>query len=95
MPATSALDSQQAGRKASWQPSSPLWLPDSADCPLILKAAVVGQPDARWGEIVLVFMSGAELDEAQVLQLVDNRLARFKHLKQVIVCAALPKTALG
>jgi acyl-coenzyme A synthetase/AMP-(fatty) acid ligase len=40
-------------------------------------------------------MSGAELDEAQVLQLVDNRLARFKRPKQVIVCAALPKTALG
>ena len=95
MPATSALDSQQEGRKASWQPSSPLWFPNLTDCPEILETAVVGQPDARWGEIVAACMSGAELDEAQVLQLVDNQLARFKHLKQVIVCAALPKTALG
>ena len=56
---------------------------------------MVGQPDMRWGEIVVVCMSGAELDEAQVLQLFDNRLARVKRPKQVIFCAALPNTALG
>ena len=56
---------------------------------------MVGQPDTRWGEIVVVCMSGAELDQAQVLQLFDNRLARFKDLKQGIFCTALPKTSLG
>ena len=59
---------------------------------------MVGQPDARWGEIVVAVVAlkqGAELDEAQVLQLFDKRLARYKHPKQVVFCDALPKTALG
>ena len=72
-----------------------MWLPNLAVCPEIPEVAAVGRPDTRWGEIVMVCMSGAELDEAQVLQLFDNRLARFKDLKQVIFCIALPKTSLG
>ncbi|MDI1275350.1 AMP-binding protein [Polaromonas sp.] len=69
-----------------------------ADCPQILEAAVVGQPDARWGEVVVAVVvkaPGAELDAAQVLQLFEGRLARFKHPKRVLFCDALPKTALG
>jgi len=69
-----------------------------ADCPDILEAAVVGQPDARWGEVVvavIVKASGAELDATQVLQLFEGRLARFKHPKRIVFCEALPKTALG
>ncbi len=69
-----------------------------ADCPAILEAAVVGQPDARWGEIVVAVVvrsPGADLDAAQVMQLFEQRLARFKHPKRVLFCDALPKTALG
>ncbi|WP_096697017.1 class I adenylate-forming enzyme family protein [Polaromonas sp. AER18D-145] len=69
-----------------------------ADCPQILEAAVVGQLDARWGEVVvavIVKTPGADLDAAQVLQLFEGRLARFKHPKRVLFCEALPKTALG
>ncbi len=69
-----------------------------ADCPQILEAAVVGQPDARWGEVVvavIVKTPGADLDAAQVLQLFEGRLARFKHPKRIVFCEALPKTALG
>ncbi|MDO8371127.1 MAG: AMP-binding protein, partial [Polaromonas sp.] len=69
-----------------------------ADCPQILEAAVVGQLDARWGEVVvavIVKAPGADLDAAQVLQLFEGRLARFKHPKRVLFCEALPKTALG
>lgn len=69
-----------------------------ADCPKILEAAVVGQPDARWGEVVVAFIvkvPGADLDAAQVLQLFEGRLARFKHPKHIVICEALPKTALG
>ncbi len=69
-----------------------------ADCPAILEAAVVGQPDARWGEIVVAVVvraPGADLDAAQVMQLFEQRLARFKHPKRVMFCDALPKTALG
>lgn len=69
-----------------------------ADCPEILDAAVVGQSDARWGEVVvavIVRKPGSELDAAGVLQLFEGRLARFKHPKRVLFCEALPKTALG
>ena len=69
-----------------------------ADCPDIREAAVVGQLDARWGEIVVAVVvraPGADLDAAQVMQLFDQRLARFKHPKRVVFCEALPKTALG
>lgn len=69
-----------------------------AECPDILEAAVVGQTDARWGEIVVAVVvraPGADLDTAQVMQLFDKRLARFKHPKRVVFCDALPKTALG
>jgi fatty-acyl-CoA synthase len=69
-----------------------------ADCPEILEAAVVGQPDARWGEVVVAVVvkaSGADLDAAAVMQLFEGRLARFKHPKRIVFCEALPKTALG
>jgi fatty-acyl-CoA synthase len=69
-----------------------------ADCPEILEAAVVGQPDARWGEVVVavvVCKPGSGLDAAGVLQLFEGRLARFKHPKRIVFCEALPKTALG
>ncbi|WP_372826678.1 class I adenylate-forming enzyme family protein [Polaromonas sp.] len=69
-----------------------------ADCPLIVEAAVVGVPDARWGEVavaVIVRVPGAALDAAAVTQLFEGRLARFKHPKRIVFCDALPKTALG
>lgn len=68
------------------------------DCPEILEAAVVGQPDARWGEVVVAVVvrkPGSGLDAAGVLQLFEGRLARFKHPKRIVFCEALPKTALG
>ncbi len=68
------------------------------DCPKIAEVAVVGQPDARWGEAVvavLVKKPGAEIDATEVMRLFEGRLARFKHPKRVLFCDALPKTALG
>jgi len=69
-----------------------------ADCPQILEAAVLGQLDARWGEVVVAVVvrkPDSGLDAAGVLQLFEGRLARFKHPKRVLFCEALPKTALG
>ncbi|MDO9357976.1 MAG: AMP-binding protein [Polaromonas sp.] len=69
-----------------------------ADCPLVAEAAVVGEPDARWGEgvvAVVVRAPGAVLDANGVMQLFDGKLARFKHPKRIVFCDALPKTALG
>jgi fatty-acyl-CoA synthase len=66
--------------------------PEIADC------AVIGLPDARWGEVpvlAVVLRSGATLDEAGLKQWLDSQLARFKHPRRVVVCESLPKTALG
>jgi fatty-acyl-CoA synthase len=68
------------------------------DCPDIAEAAVVGRPDARWGEIVIAVVAsrpGVTLERERVLALFDGRLARFKHPKDVLVVEALPRTALG
>ena len=69
-----------------------------ADCAQILEAAVIGQDDAKWGEVavaVIVRKPDATLDAAGVKQLFEGRLARFKHPRHVIFVDALPKTALG
>ncbi len=69
-----------------------------ADCPDIAEAAVIGQPDERWGEVavaVVVKKPGALLEVPDVMQLFDGKLARFKHPRRVLFAAALPKTALG
>jgi fatty-acyl-CoA synthase len=66
--------------------------------PDIVEAAVVGRPDARWGELVVavvVARTGAQLEPAAVLARLDGRIARFKQPKQVFVVDALPRTALG
>ena len=69
-----------------------------ADCPHIAEAAVLGMPDERWGEMavaVVVRTADSAIDEAQVMQLFDGKLARFKHPRQVLFVNALPKSALG
>ncbi len=66
--------------------------PEVADC------AVVGLPDARWGEVpvlAVVPRPGFSIDAAALQHLFDARLARFKHPREVVVVDALPKTALG
>jgi fatty-acyl-CoA synthase len=68
------------------------------DCPDIAEAAVVGRPDARWGEVVVAVVTpapGAKLERDRVLALFDGRLARFKQPKDVVVVDALPRTAIG
>ena len=69
-----------------------------AECKDIAEASVVGRPDERWGEIVVAVVapkSGHTLTPASVLQLLEGRIARYKHPKQVVFVGELPKTALG
>ena len=69
-----------------------------ADCTEILECAVIGQDDAKWGEVavaVVVRRPGSAIGETAVLALFDGRLARFKHPRRVIFAEELPKTALG
>jgi fatty-acyl-CoA synthase len=68
------------------------------DCPEVAEAAVVGRPDARWGEVVVAVVVAAPvaaLDRERILALFEGRLARFKHPKDVFVVGALPRTAIG
>jgi len=69
-----------------------------ADCAEIAESAVVGIADAKWGEAAcacIVRAAGASIDEAGVRALFHDRLARYKHPRQVLFMDALPKTAMG
>jgi fatty-acyl-CoA synthase len=68
------------------------------ECPDIVEVSVVGRPDDRWGEIVVavvVVRSGANLSAEAVIGLLEGRIARFKHPKEVVFAEELPRTALG
>src|SRR5690606_25431945 len=68
------------------------------ESPDIAEASVVGWPDERWGEIVVAVVApepGRHLAEADVMRLLEGRIARFKHPNKVVFIDALPKTALG
>lgn len=66
--------------------------------PGVAEAAVVGVPDARWGEVpvlVIVPLAGATVDRAALQALFDRQLARFKHPRRIERVDSLPRTALG
>ncbi|MFO1330634.1 MAG: AMP-binding protein [Rubrivivax sp.] len=70
----------------------------AAAWPGVAEAAVVGLPDARWGEVpvlVLVPQPGAQIDVDALRQRFDERLARFKHPRRIVVREQVPRTALG
>ena len=66
--------------------------------PAVAEAAVVGVPDALYGEVVgayLVARPGATLDAADVARWCAARLADFKRPVHVTVVPELPKGATG
>ncbi|QGZ30316.1 AMP-binding protein [Stutzerimonas stutzeri] len=66
--------------------------------PAVLHAAVVAQPDDKWGEVPCAFIElkvGVETpSEAELIAFCQSRLARFKCPRRVIF-TELPKTATG
>ena len=69
-----------------------------ANCASIADCAVIGQSDARWGEVavaVIVRKRDARLSEHDVLALFNGQLAKFKHPRRVIFASSLPKTTTG
>jgi fatty-acyl-CoA synthase len=65
--------------------------------PAVMAAAVVAQPDAKWGEVPCAFVElkeGAGATEDEILEYCRSRLARFKAPKRVVF-GALPKTSTG
>jgi fatty-acyl-CoA synthase len=66
--------------------------------PQVAEAAVIGVPDAKWGEVglaVLVLKPGQPLDRAAVIDHCNGRLARFKWPSDIAIIDALPRNATG
>ena len=68
------------------------------ESPDIAEVAIVGRPDERWGEAivaVIVPAGDARPTRESVSALLDGRVARYKHPRDVVVAPSLPRTALG
>ncbi|MET7298886.1 long-chain fatty acid--CoA ligase [Embleya sp. NPDC005575] len=64
----------------------------------VATAAVVGVPDARWGEVGAAYIQtreGFTLDESGVRAHLEAHLARYKIPKYVVFVTALPANATG
>ncbi|MGW0561509.1 acyl-CoA synthetase [Streptomyces sp. NPDC003016] len=66
--------------------------------PGVEECAVLGVPDARWGEVgrvVVVLKPGARAEEHDILAFLRGRLAKYKIPKSVVFADTLPRTASG
>jgi fatty-acyl-CoA synthase len=65
--------------------------------PAVMLAAVVAQPDAKWGETPCAFIElkeGASASVEEIIEFCRARMARFKAPKSVVF-GPLPKTSTG
>ncbi|MFF0424663.1 long-chain fatty acid--CoA ligase [Streptomyces sp. NPDC004520] len=66
--------------------------------PDVAEAAVIGVPDARWGEVgraVVVTRAGATVTEGELIAHLEGRLARYKIPRSVVLVPELPRNATG
>ena len=65
--------------------------------PAVLEAAVVAQPDEKWGETPCAFVTlrdGAGTTEAEIIAFCRQHMARYK-VPRAVVFGPLPKTSTG
>jgi fatty-acyl-CoA synthase len=66
--------------------------------PAVQEVAVIGIPDAKWGETVkavCVAKPGMTVEEADIIAWTRDRIAAFKAPRSVDVIEALPRNASG
>lgn len=64
----------------------------------LVEYAVIGLPDARWGEVghvAIVCLDGVNIALPDVLSHLDGQIARYKLPKSLSVHAAMSRTASG
>ena len=69
-----------------------------ADCADISEAAVVGRADDQLGEVPVAFVvpaPGRSITSEDVIALFEDRLATYKHPRDVVFLDALPRNASG
>ena len=65
--------------------------------PAVMGAAVVAQPDEKWGETPCAFVElkeGGSATEQEIIEFCRSRMARFK-VPKTVVFGVLPKTSTG
>lgn len=68
------------------------------NCPGVAEVAVVGKPDAKWGEIPVAFVvkkPDATVTAEEIIAHCKKNLASFKCVKEVKFIGAIPKNSLG
>ena len=66
--------------------------------PAVAEVAVLGVPDAKWGEVgvaVVVRREGARLDRDELLAHLEGRCARYRWPHHVVFWESLPKSGYG
>ncbi|MFD4369051.1 fatty-acid--CoA ligase FadD5 [Rhodococcus sp. NPDC058521] len=67
--------------------------------PSFAEVAVIGRADAKWGEVPVAVVAlkpeAAEPSIEEVTSWLGERLARFKHPKELVIVDALPRNASG
>lgn len=65
--------------------------------PRVREAAVIGVPDARWGEVPMAFVvvSDGPNDTTDIAQSLVEWLAGYKRPREIVVVDELPRTSVG